>query len=104
VPALAKVARRYTASGTGVWAMPLGLVLLVKDRINGGAARAKGEEERGVRSTRKSTSHAQASWRAGLCEGEVTVGSAAVTAATAGSGTVRAPLCVVVRSWSNYGM
>ncbi|KAJ7336214.1 hypothetical protein DFH08DRAFT_878093 [Mycena albidolilacea] len=88
LPALANVARRYTASSMGVWATPLGLVVLVKDRINGAAASAKGEEERdGVRSTRKSTSRAQTSWRAGSCEGEVTVGSAAVNAATAGSGT-----------------
>ncbi|KAJ7336209.1 hypothetical protein DFH08DRAFT_965104 [Mycena albidolilacea] len=62
VPALANVARRYTASSMGVWTMPLGLVVLAKDRINGAAASAKGEEERdGVRSTRKSTSRAQAS-------------------------------------------
>jgi hypothetical protein len=83
--------------------MPLGLVVLVKDRIDGAAARAKGEES-GVRSTRKSTSRAQASWRVGSCEGEVTVGSAAVNAATAVSGTARAPFCIVVRCWSNYGM
>jgi hypothetical protein len=70
VPALANVARRYTTSGMGIWGTPLGLVVLAKDRINGAAARAEEEEAReGVRSTQKSTSRAQASWRVGSCEG-----------------------------------